>query len=90
MTRAEMVYLDTMLTVEEVAAWLRVEPGTVYRWSVDGSGPARVKVGTAVRYRRAAVEAWLTERTVEQARKAPRLRRTRHQAAMPEPAGVAS
>jgi len=72
--------VDALLTVSEVAAWLRVDEGTVYRWSVDGSGPARVKVGTAVRYRRAAVEAWLTERTVEQARRAPRIRKARHQA----------
>lgn len=81
MTGAERAYRDALLTVEEVAAWLRVEPGTVRRWAVDGSGPARVKVGSAVRYRRAAVEEWISERTVEASRRPPRIRKTRHQAA---------
>lgn len=69
--------MDALLTVSDVAAWLRVDEGTVRRWACEGSGPAFVKVGTAVRYRRAAVEAWLDERTVEQARKAPRRYRNR-------------
>lgn len=69
--------MDALLTVDEVAVWLRVEPATVRRWACEGSGPAHVKVGTFVRYRRAAVEAWLDERTVEQARRAPRRYRNR-------------
>lgn len=62
---AVLRYLDELLTVEDVAGWLRVEPGTVYRWVSGGTAPKYSKVGSAVRFRRADVRAWLAERAVE-------------------------
>ena len=82
-------YLDELLTVEDVAAWLRVEPGTVYRWVSQGTAPKHSKVGDLVRFRRADVRAWLAERTVEPASAPPRRYRRRpthaaHAAAAPQ------
>ena len=39
-----------LLTENEVADVLHVEPTTLRRWRWAGSGPAFVKVGNAVRY----------------------------------------
>lgn len=82
-------YLDELLTVEDVASWLRVEPGTVYRWVSAGRAPKYVKAGGLVRFRRRDVRAWLVERTVEPASAPPRRYRRRpthasHAAAAPQ------
>lgn len=42
----------------EVAELLRVSERTVRRWRAEGTGPPAVRVGKAVRYRRA-VDDWL-------------------------------
>lgn len=86
---AVLRYLDELLTVEDVAAWVRVEPGTVYRWVSQGTAPKHSKVGDLVRFRRADVRAWLAERTVEPASAPPRRYRRRqvhasHAAAAPQ------
>lgn len=86
-----LAYLDELLTVDDVARWCLVDPGTVYRWATDGSGPARVKVGTAVRFRRRDVLRWLEERTVEPERVARRYTRdSRHRPAAAETSEVPS
>lgn len=74
---AVLRYLDELLTVEDVAAWVRVEPATVYRWVSRGTAPKHSKVGDLVRFRRADVRAWLAERTVEPASAPPRRYRRR-------------
>lgn len=51
--------LPELLTVEEVAALLRVERGTLYTWNYMGRGPVCQKVGSRLRYRRSDVLAWL-------------------------------
>jgi excisionase family DNA binding protein len=51
-----------LMTVEEVAAYLRVPVGTLYQWHYLGTGPACAKIGRHLRYRRADVEAWVAER----------------------------
>ena len=38
------------LTPREVAAKLRVHPGTLANWRLDGEGPAFIRVGHSVRY----------------------------------------
>lgn len=85
---AVLRYLDELLTVEDVAAWVRVEPATVYRWVSRGTAPKHSKVGDLVRFRRADVRAWLTERTVEPRgiprRYRPRVPRASHAAAAPQ------
>ena len=51
-----------MLTVDEVAALMRVSRATVYRLTTRGQLPAR-KIGRAWRFSRNALEAYLCERT---------------------------
>lgn len=39
------------MTTDEAAQYLRLSPGTLRNWRVDGEGPKHRKVGRAVRYR---------------------------------------
>ena len=50
---------DALLTPDEVAAELRLAVDTLKRWRYLGRGPAHLKVGARVRYRRDAVDAFL-------------------------------
>ena len=52
---------DELLTVAEVARWLRITPRTVYRFVRNAQLP-HVRVGRGLRFTRAAVEAWLRRR----------------------------
>ena len=47
-----------LLTVDEVADFLRVKPSTVYEWAKNGKIPAS-KVGRLWRFSREEVEAWV-------------------------------
>lgn len=49
-----------MLTVNEVAEYLRVNPQTVYRKAKAGELPA-VRIGRVIRFRKAELEAWLDQ-----------------------------
>ncbi|SEC53981.1 helix-turn-helix transcriptional regulator [Arthrobacter woluwensis] len=54
--------LDELLTAEEIASWLGKSVQSLAQDRYRGVGPAFIRVGTrAVRYRKADVEAWLTE-----------------------------
>ena len=46
-------------TPEELGKHLRVSPGTLGNWRTSKTGPAFVRVGGMVRYRRDAVGAWI-------------------------------
>jgi excisionase family DNA binding protein len=48
-----------LLSPQEVADYLGVPVGTVYRWRVHREGPIGFRVGKHVRYRTEDVEAWL-------------------------------
>lgn len=48
-----------LLTPAEVAEYLRTTTGVLAKWRYLGTGPAYVKSGRSVRYRRDAVEAHL-------------------------------
>jgi excisionase family DNA binding protein len=48
--------LKELLTVDEVADFLRVRPSTVYEWAKDGKIPAS-KVGRLWRFSREEIEA---------------------------------
>lgn len=50
---------DSFLTVNEVAALLRVSPATVRYWRGRGVGPASFKVEGRVVYRHSAVDEWV-------------------------------
>ncbi|MGH8907274.1 MAG: helix-turn-helix transcriptional regulator [Egibacteraceae bacterium] len=53
---------EELLTVQQVAAWLKVPVATIYQWRYRGEGPRGIRVGRYVRYRRADVDAFLNER----------------------------
>ena len=50
------------LTVNELAEWLQVPPGTVYQWRHHGTGPVGHRIGRHIRFRREDVEAWVGQR----------------------------
>ena len=45
----------------EVAEVFGVSTRTLRRWARQRFGPPRIKVGRKIHYRRATIEAWLTE-----------------------------
>jgi len=49
--------MEDVLTVDEVARYLRVHPMTVQRWCRSGSLPA-AKIGRAYRIKKSDLEAW--------------------------------
>ena len=51
--------LDRLLTITDLSEMLGVPVDTLYGWRHRGEGPAGYRIGRHVRYRRAAVEAWL-------------------------------
>ena len=51
-----------LMTVQDVARYLRVPVGTLRNWRVTGDGPPAARIGRHVRYRRADVESWVAER----------------------------
>jgi excisionase family DNA binding protein len=54
---------DPLLTIEEVSDWLGIPRGTLYQWRTRKLGPRAIKVGGALRYRRAEVESYLDQHT---------------------------
>jgi excisionase family DNA binding protein len=48
-----------LLTIDELAAELRVPTASARYWRHAGTGPRSIKVGRHVRYRREDVDAWL-------------------------------
>lgn len=55
---------DRLLRPDEVAELLGVPVGTMANWRYQGRGPAFVKVGRHVRYRRRDVDAWIDRHVV--------------------------
>jgi excisionase family DNA binding protein len=53
--------MEELLTTEELAARLRVNPSTIRRWRLDDVGPPYLRVGTVYRYPIGAVEAWIAD-----------------------------
>ena len=52
---------DDILTIEEVAKYLRVSDRTVYDWAQKGEIPAG-KIGTVWRFKKSEIEHWVNER----------------------------
>lgn len=52
---------DEILTIEDVAKYLRVSERTVYDWAQKGIVPAG-KIGTVWRFKRSEIEKWVNER----------------------------
>ncbi|TMQ55705.1 MAG: helix-turn-helix domain-containing protein [Candidatus Eisenbacteria bacterium] len=49
-----------ILTLEEVALYLRLKPQTIYKWAQEKRIPA-VKLGKEWRFRRSVLDRWLDE-----------------------------
>ncbi len=59
---------DPLLTPEEVSVMLGGVPtATLKRWRTQRTGPLVLHIGRHVRYRRSAVETWLSEKDQEAA-----------------------
>lgn len=51
-----------LLTTEQAAEILNLQPGTLSRWRYLGKGPPWIRVsGRTVRYRRSELELWIAE-----------------------------
>ncbi len=51
--------MEQLITPEQLAEALQVPVRTLYKWRAAGTGPQSIKVGKYIRYRPAAVEAYL-------------------------------
>ena len=49
---------DEMLTIEELAAYLKLKPQTIYKWAQTGKIPG-AKFGKEWRFRRSTIERWI-------------------------------
>lgn len=49
-----------ILTIDEVAAYLRLTPQTIYKWAQEKRIPA-VKLGKEWRFRRSIIDRWFDE-----------------------------
>lgn len=54
-----------ILTLEEVALYLRLKPQTIYRWAQERRIPA-VKLGKEWRFRKSILDRWLDERMLSE------------------------
>ncbi len=53
--------VDPLMTVGEVAQYLKVEESTIYTWANQGKIPA-IKIGHFWRFRKEDIDKWLEER----------------------------
>ena len=51
---------NEILTLEEVAAYLRLTPQTIYKWAQERRIPA-AKLGKEWRFRKSIIDRWLDE-----------------------------
>jgi excisionase family DNA binding protein len=51
---------DKIMTLEEVAEYLRVKPQTIYTWSQEKKIPA-AKLGKEWRYKKSMIDKWFLE-----------------------------
>lgn len=52
-----------IMTIEEVAAYLRLKPQTIYKWAQEKRIPA-AKLGKEWRFRRSILDAWLNSQMI--------------------------
>lgn len=53
--------LEQLLNLDELAEYLGVKKGAIYKWRVEGKGPRAIKVGKHLRFRRSDIKAWLDD-----------------------------
>ncbi len=66
----EKVVEDDILTIEEVAKYLRVSERTVYDWAQKGEVPSG-KIGTVWRFKKSEIEKWVNDRLSSGSRPSP-------------------
>lgn len=54
---------DVLLTEAQAAHLLCLKPRTLQMWRLRGTGPACIRIGAAIRYRKLTLSAWLSART---------------------------
>jgi len=54
--------MDKLLTVEEIAEYLKLRPSTIYQWTHQGFIP-HIKLGNRVRFRISQIEKWLDSKS---------------------------
>jgi excisionase family DNA binding protein len=59
MVRTAFGELPALATRQQVAEYTQTSIPTLARWAGEGRGPKFLKLGGAVRYRRADVESWI-------------------------------
>jgi excisionase family DNA binding protein len=52
--------MEDIMTLEEVAKYLKVKPQTIYAWAQDGKIPA-AKLGKEWRFRKSIIDIWFNE-----------------------------
>lgn len=57
----EIIVEDNILTIDEVAKYLRVSERTVYEWAQKGEIPSG-KIGTVWRFKKSEIEKWVNDR----------------------------
>jgi predicted DNA-binding transcriptional regulator AlpA len=55
------VLMESLLTENEVSAYLKVSLACLRRWRLVGDGPKYVKVNNLVRYREVDLQAWVEQ-----------------------------
>lgn len=55
---------ESLLTSAEVAAYLHVSEATLSRWRASNDGPTWINLSGIYRYRRADLDAWITDQRV--------------------------
>ena len=63
--------VSEILNTREAAAFVRLGKPTLERFRLTGAGPSYCKLGGAVRYRRADLEAWLESRLTQSTSELP-------------------
>lgn len=53
--------MENIMTIEEVAKYLKMKPQTIYTWAQKGNIPA-VKLGKEWRFRKDVIDEWLNQR----------------------------
>jgi excisionase family DNA binding protein len=52
--------MDEIMTLEEVAKYLKLKPQTIYTWSQNGKIPA-AKLGKEWRFKKSVVDKWFNQ-----------------------------
>ena len=52
--------MDEIMTIEEVATYLKLKPQTIYTWAQKGKIPA-AKLGKEWRFKRSVIDKWFNQ-----------------------------